>query len=650
MEQIASVYIPADWRHALAQGAHLPDRTHGAALFADISGFTPLTEALTRALGLRRGAEELPRQLNRVYDALIARVDNFGGSVISFAGDAITCWFADTAPQPAAAAPSLRAVACAWAMQQAMQPFSSVTIPGGPSSLDGGETVALSVKIAIASGQARRFLVGDPTIQLIDALAGKTLGRVAQGERLAEKGQVLVDAQTAQELGTCLKATEWRESSETGERFAVVDALTCDVPPAPWLPLPSDTLRAEQIRAWLLPSVYERLCAGLGEFMTELRPTLTLFLRFEGIDYDGDEQAGDKLDAYVRWVQQTLARHAGTLLQLIIGDKGSSLYAAFGAPVAHEDDAWRAVNAALDLREPPTDLRFIAPPQIGLSQGIMRTGAYGGVTRRTYGVLGDEVNVAARLMQHAAPGEVLISERAGRAVSSAFTWQTLSPIPVKGKREPVRASRVTGKRLMASGLAAYAGALIGREAELAQLGEILSRVLTGQGQIVRLEGEMGMGKSHLVAEFAVDALGRGAQVCFGFCLGAEQNVAYFPWRSIVRALLELTDESPGDQPPAAVQTRSVAQVEAALKRLHPDWTIRLPLLGAVLGLPIPDNPTTAAFDPRLRQEALFALMVELAQTCARRRPLVLILEDVHWMDEASIGLTLALARVVAVTG
>src|SRR5690242_20167839 len=88
-------YIPTDRRHALAQGVELPDRTSGAALFADISGFTPLTEALVRLLGPQRGTEELPRQLNIVYDALIAQVDQYRGSVIGFSGDAITCWFED---------------------------------------------------------------------------------------------------------------------------------------------------------------------------------------------------------------------------------------------------------------------------------------------------------------------------------------------------------------------------------------------------------------------------------------------------------------------------------------------------------------------------------------------------------------------------
>src|SRR6266508_5083785 len=124
-----SAYIPQDRRQALARGAALPERMVGAALFADISGFTPLTEALARALTPRRGAEELTRQLNAVYDALIAEVDHEGGSVIGFAGDAITCWFADELQideHPNLQSPAaLRAVACALAMQRIMRRFSA---------------------------------------------------------------------------------------------------------------------------------------------------------------------------------------------------------------------------------------------------------------------------------------------------------------------------------------------------------------------------------------------------------------------------------------------------------------------------------------------------------------------------------------------
>src|SRR5262245_48130769 len=93
--QLVDTFIPMDRRRALARGMTLPDRAQGAVLFADISGFTPLTETLAHDLGVRQGAEELTVHLNTVYEAIVAEVDRYGGSVIAFSGDAMTCWFSE---------------------------------------------------------------------------------------------------------------------------------------------------------------------------------------------------------------------------------------------------------------------------------------------------------------------------------------------------------------------------------------------------------------------------------------------------------------------------------------------------------------------------------------------------------------------------
>ncbi len=206
MESLVA-YIPTDRRHALARGADLPDHTTGAALFADISGFTPLTEALVQALGPQRGAEELTVWLNRIYDALVAEIESYRGSVISFSGDAVTCWFDD---QTAVATAAFRGTACALAIQQAMQQFAQVDILGTG-------IVSLAIKAVVTVGPARRFLIGDPTIQLVDALAGETLYRLATGEHHAERGEVLVDEPAVAALGDEIKVFEWREDAESGD-------------------------------------------------------------------------------------------------------------------------------------------------------------------------------------------------------------------------------------------------------------------------------------------------------------------------------------------------------------------------------------------------------------------------------------------------
>ncbi len=630
---LPSTYLPMDRCQAMAQGAALPDRTTGAALFADASGFTALTEALAKELGPKRGAEELTRQLNAIFEALIDEVHRYGGSVITFAGDAITIWFDGDDGR--------RATACGLAMQVAMRQFGPVPLPSGGS-------IVLAVKAAVAHGPVRRFQAGNARIQWLDVLAGATLDRMAATEKHATRGEVVLHADTCVQLGALVQVAEWRHAAPpdtaplgAGTEFAVISGLTAPVAPCPWpapAPLPED-----QVRPWLLPTIYARLRSGAAEFLAEIRPTVTLFLTFTGLDYDRDEAAGDKLNVYIRYAQDVIHRYEGALLQVIMGDKGSYLYATFGAPLAHDDDDLRAVAAALELRAPPPEAATVREIGIGISRGRIWSGAFGSSTRHTYGVLGDAVNLAARLMGKAEPGQILITQEIADNTTSNYQHRSLGRLTVKGRSEPLPVFQVLGPcQTLPAPLALGARPVVGRDPELAQMRELLDRALRGEGQILRLEGREGVGKTHLAAALVADATAQGFRVYQGLGQSITRNIAYAPWRQIFPALLGL------DTPPAgATAGWQMAHVEAAISRLNPDWRIRLPLLGDLLGLPILDNATTAAFDPRLRQQALFALVVELVLAYAREQPLLFILEDAHWMDEASQGLTLALARVLA---
>jgi adenylate cyclase len=619
-------YLPMDRRHALANGQTMPDRAHGAALFADISGFTPLTEALVRELGPQRGAEELTRYLNLVYDAVIDELHRYGGSVIAFAGDAITCWLEGDN--------GLRAIAAALAMQTAMAAFGSIQTPAGG-------TVALAMKAAVATGPVRRFLVGDPAIRVLDALAGETLVRLAGAEHLAQKGEVVVDGASLPALAAALQLGEQRQDEQSGQTVAVVTGLRQPVAPAPWPPLSPTALPEEMVRRWLLAPVYERLRRGLGNFLAELRPTVALFVRFAGIDYDQDEAAGDKLDAYIRWVQGIAAQYEGTLIDFNIGDKGSYLYINFGAPLTHEDNADRAAAAALALRKLPPALEAIGQVQIGISQGRMRAGAYGGAAHRTYGVLGDEVNMAARLMMAAQPGQILVSQEARRSISNRFVLEALPPIRVKGKSEPavifalVDGGQRAGLHLVAP---AYRLPMVGRQQELALAAQKLAQVIQGQGQILGITGEAGLGKSRLVAEILALAEERGFACYGGDCESYGVNSSYLVWQPIWRAIFGL------DSGWSAARQRKALQ--AKLHAIQPAFVSRLPLLDVVLNLELPDNDLTRSLDARLRKELLHALLVDCLRAEAQQRPLLIVLEACQWLDPLSQELLDTLGKAI----
>lgn len=607
-----ATYIPIDRRHALASGVPIPDRGHGAALFADISGFTPLTEALARALGPRRGAEELTAQLNRLFDALIAPVDTYGGTVVGFSGDAITCWFAGEA-----ASAGRRAVAAALAMQNAMRSFAGLPLPGGT-------TVTLAMKAAVATGAARRFVVGDPELHVIDVLAGTTLERLAATEHVARSGEVLICAVTAAALHDDLLPAE-RRVDDHGNPVLVVRALRSYVAPTPWPELPPGVLSETLTRPWLLPGLSERLRAGGGAFLAELRPVVVLFLRFGGIDYDGDDSAGERLDAFIRWVQHVLARYEGSLVQLTMGDKGSYMVAAFGALVAHPDDAARAVSAALEVRALPDWLAWVGPVQIGLSRGMVRCGPYGGVTRRTYGVLGDEVNLAARLMQLAAPGQVLASEHVQLAARELYEWESLPAVRVKGKSTPIALFEPLAPR---PHMRQARGELVGREPERAALAELLRQLTHGRSSQALIEGEPGIGKSRLLAELLSDARAAGVNILASGADPVEQSTPYHAWRAIfATACGSATAEGGGWR-------------ETLLARIatDPELARVAPLLNVVLPLDLPDTELTAQMSGQVRADNTRAALLRLLRQCAGGAPLLLVIEDAHWLDSSSWAL------------
>jgi adenylate cyclase len=632
-------YLPQDRRRALSRGTTLPDRTSGSALTADISGFTPLTETLRQRFGPRRGAEELSRHLDAVYTALIAEVERYGGSVVGFTGDAIACWFDDAED---AAVP--RAVSCGLALQAAIRPFHTLSLApvaeamAGTDSSDDG--IAISLKVAVASGPARRFAVGDPAVQRLDVLAGDTVVRLAAAEQLTQPGELLVDAATAAALQPALNVRAWRQDPTTGARFALVGELAGQsdhlVPTGP-----EPAIEDERLRGWLLPAVYEREQGSHSPFLTELRPAVALFLRFGGIDYESDAAAA-QLDTFIRRAQQIIGDYEGILLQLTIGDKGSYLYAAFGAPVAHEDDARRAVKSALALKQAAAALDFLASMQIGLSAGVMRTGAYGGATRRTYGVLGDEVNLAARLMSQAAPGEILISPAVHRAVTADFICEPRPPIPLKGKAEPLPIFAVIARqrqRAIRLQEPAYALPMVGRQAELAHIAARMELARQGQAQIVGIVAEAGLGKSRLVGEAIRLARRKGFTGYGGACRSDGLNTPYLVWQAIWRAFFDLDPEMP--------LTKQARLLEMEVADRVPGRVPALPLLGAVLGIPLPENDFTRTLDPQARKNVLHALLEECLKTAVAEAPLLLVFEDVHWIDALSHDLLEEIARATS---
>ena len=617
-----ATYLPQDRLRAVAAGTSLPDRAAGSVLLADISGFTALTESLREALGVRRGAEELGRQLGEAYSALIAAVERYGGSVVCFAGDSVTCWF-DATDGSGCAGSVRRAVRCAIRMQTDVGMFPTV-----------------GLKVTIVSGSARRFLVGDPDVQVLDVIAGNTVTAACVAQHAAQKGDVLVDEDAAKALDGPLIIDEWRTEDRSGRRFGVIRQMS----PGDWEPeadhAPPDRLPVihdpSVLRRFVHDRVLERDAATQGAFSTEFRPCVAVFAGFSGIDFESDS-AEAELDAIVRTMQRIAGRHGGAVMDVTTGDDGTCAYINFGALRAHEDDALRAVKAASTLRSGSP-----VPLQVGIAHGTMRVGAFGGVTRRTFGALGDDVNLAARLMSAAAPGEILVSGYVHAALRGGFIAEPRSPVAVRGKSHPVpvyAVSRPVSQRFVRLEEPIFELPMVGRDAELALLNGKLDLALGGAAQVVGVVADAGMGKSRLVAEAIRSARAKGFAGYGGVCRTDGVNTPYYAWKPVWSAFFDID--------PSAPARRQIRALRTGIEDLAPSRTDALPLLGTLLDIAVPDNDLTRALEPKDRRSLLHATLRECMEAATREEPLLIVIEDAHLLDELSHDLLAELAAALA---
>ena len=640
---ILYTYIPQDRLRALAHGEDLPTHTSGSALFADISGFTPLTRAFAEAFGPKRGAEALLGVLNPLFEALIEPVHRFGGSVIGFAGDAITCWFEASPrhPEPSLYHSSLRATAVALAMQSVMKPFAAVHAPDG-------SLVTLSIKVAIAAGSARRFMVGDPAIQQMDTLAGITLSRMAEAEKYASQGEVVVSGEVAESLKDVLNVSAWRDE----QRYAVVDGLKVEVQAEPWPMLTEDALSEVQVRQWVLPFIFEQLNSGVVN-LGDLRPVTPLMVQFEGIDFDADENAGSKLDSFVSWSQRIVHQYGGSLIQLTIGDKGAFMYAVFGAPLAHENDPTRALQAALALRDMPVDLAaYLKPLRIGLTYGMAWTGNYGGYERFTYGVISSEVNLSARLMGKAEPGQILVSGRMGQY--PGFRFEHVGNLIFKGFDTPLPTYSLLGEQV--SDAQAFQTAMVGRDDELEKLATFAQPLFANHlAGVAIVYGEPGIGKSRLA--YALHQM-FGERV--SWFTGQTDQILSQAFNPFIYWLKRYFDQSPNasmeqnkvnfesrlDQLGDSLQALTVSP-HSPISNLQSELIRTRSFLGALLGFDWPDSLYAQLDSPKLRYENTLIAIKTLLLAESQLRPVVFELEDGHWLDDPSREMLLAISRNVA---
>ncbi|MCY1139017.1 tetratricopeptide repeat protein [Actinoplanes sp. Pm04-4] len=575
-------------------------RVEAVVLYADVVGFTALAESFAGSGSY--GTEQLTRIINSWFAVTADAIAASGGSVVDFAGDALVGMF-DYTPETAAAV-ARRAIRCARLIREATAEVPPVPTPDGARSL--------TIRVGLAGGPLLLMLLGDPETRLQHLIAGPALANAIDALHRADRGEIVVEPALLQVAGPLM------------------------MPDAPYAPPAPHTAELERlIEPFLHPAIRTRLRYGRHELVNEHRKVTTAFVLLPDL-LIGEPSTVEALQNYLADGVKVIDRYGGHLRHLMADDKGTVLVAVFGTPVSHEDDEERALRCCLELLALPGGAR-----SGGVTTGPVFCGEVGSDVRREYAVVGDAVNLAARLMQAAPSGHLLIDRSTFDRVRDLVTVEAPIEVTAKGKTAPVQAWAVQAVHETApsSPLAVPdSGALVGRAAEMARIRRLVNEAVAGRGHIAWIHGEAGIGKSRLAAEACRMAGMLGFTGHGGSCRSHGTSSSYLVWRSIWRELLEIDPMLSLDDQRAAL-TERIARYDGTGQRA--------PLVAAVIDLPMPDNDLTVQLDQAGRDVLLRSTLLACLRERAARGPLVLLLEDCHWIDPASLSLLDLLAGRLA---
>ncbi len=609
--EIFQRFLPAHLVRAVRDGqvsSEEPTRllTRAAVLLFDISGFTALCERYTRRGPA--GIEALTELLNAYFGTLVDTILSHGGDIVSFGGDAmIAVWEADDPGES-----SLRAALCGLALQRRMVQVAAV------------EREKLALKVAIDHGELAYLYGGGVLGRWETLVTGPALAWICDPTLRLEPQAVRLSQRVMDALGDRVELAP--AAGGTANLLGVRAVL--DPWPAPEQTVPDD--RAAAVKAFLQRSIRVRLEAGHGDWLAELRDISAIFISLAGLDRGDASRTHQLLVA----IQRALYRYEGSLYQFFVDNKGATVIAAFGLPlISHEDDPERAVLAALAVQQAVRELD--AGCAIGVATGQVFSGIIGTPRRRLYALIGDAMNLSSRLMQRAGEG-VLCDGATWSRAKARLAFEALDPVPIKGRSEPLRVYRPLQIRedLAPQAETATVGRRRERTALLDRLHDLVGR---GESSVTLLEGEAGIGKSTLVHELLLGAVGEPVQALLGAADPLEKYTPWFPWRSILGEVAGVLTDVPPERIPQALIAQGVAPGDA-------DFA---PLLNSLLGLDLPDTEVTAQMSGDARGETTHRLVVQLLRARAQVRPLLLVLEDAHWFDSASWKLAAAVARDVA---
>ncbi|MFP4394994.1 MAG: AAA family ATPase [Anaerolineales bacterium] len=616
-----------------AQGA-IHGSFSAATMFVDVFGFTQITEALMQYQ--KDGAEILTDALNRVFGPLVARVYERGGMITTFAGDAFTAVFPLENEAEDASDIALRLAQMAFDIQDFFARHGALTTKYGEFTL--------GVKVGLGLGEASWGIVGEEG-RYTYFFRGPAIDAATGAEHHAGQGDIVASASIWPHL-TAVTRAETRDGHHILREIAPPDHVALEAPAS--APPAQDR---ETLTPFVLGAALDMVASGAR---AEFRQVANVFISFDLPK--SPAQAEATLDAFVSQVMSMALAYGGYFNKLDFGDKGAVMLILFGAPVGHENDVERAANFLLTLRELTSDAAFAGLRwRAGLSYGMAYAGILGGEARCEYTAIANVVNFASRLMSRAQWGQILVSE-AGTNLPNIDVVH-IGDFDYKGFAAPRPTYQLLQRAIHTEGF--FEQPLVGRGRELQRLLAAAEPLFTGQcAGVAYIYGEAGIGKSHLAYVLRQELQRHHPIKAF---LGQTDQIlrqAFNPFTYFFKRYFDQSPEASSDENKARFTAR-LDRLIARLRSLSGDEVTgsQAPhalaeeldrtrsVLGALLGLYWPDS-LYESLDGNLRyQNILMAIKsLLLAESCFQ--PILLKIEDLQWLDEASSEVLTVLFRTL----
>ena len=594
--------IAADWD--LTAPGRMWQEVDGSLCFVDISGFTSLSERLARQG--RIGAEELTDVLNRVFGHMLGSAYAYGGSLLKFGGDALTLLFTGEGHAEATASAAVQ-------MQTALRLASTVPTTVGK--------VPLRMSVGIHSGTIHLFCIGSSHRELVVTGPAGTMTTLM--EQTAEAGEILVSSATRDALPPAAAPRAKGEGWLLKWRKPLIAPGDLD----------RRAFRSDHpVDRWVPSALRTYLTAARPE--PEHRVTTVGFVRFCGVDevmnQRGPSAVAESLHETMSAIQDAADADGVSFLATDINEDGGKVLLVAGVPASHEDDEGRMLRTARRIADASTPLEL----HIGVNRGHVYAGEVGTDYRSTYTVMGDTVNVAARLCSAAWADKIYATPDVLDRSHTLFASQSLDPLSVKGKSEPLVVYSVGDELGLRTVDTRTDMPFVGRTAELAALEELIAAIGDGTATVATIVGEAGVGKSRLMEGTLHDQSELERFEIRGEPYGTANP--YRPFRDPVRRLLGVERGSHKEM--ARTLTRRVKALDAQLVPL-------VPLLGDVVHVEIADTPEVASIEPRFRRDRLADALIRVFDLALPGRT-AFVVEDAQWIDEASAHL---MGRVASAT-